>query len=50
MTKTEKWQKWDRMFGWDSSYWIWKEWPKRNGYYYFKDSVAIQINDPDMPF
>lgn len=50
MTKAEKRAYWDLIFGWDSSHWIWKEWPKRNGYYYLKDAVATQISDPDMPF
>jgi len=50
MTKAEKYKEWDLIFGWDSSKWKWKEWPKRFGYYYLRDSVAIQISDPDLPF
>lgn len=50
MSKYEKYKLWDRAFGFDPEQWKWKEWPKRFGYYYLRDSVAIQISDPDLPF
>jgi hypothetical protein len=50
MTKAEKYKEWDRIFGFDTEQWKFEEWPKRNGWYYMRDSVGIQISDPTLPF
>ena len=47
MSRSEKWQLWDKMFGWEFKF---KEpWISRHGVYYAKD-IRCTIDDPDMPF
>ena len=47
MTKYEKWQLWDRLFGWPLK---WKKpWKDKHGVNYFRDIQCV-IDDPDMPF
>jgi len=47
MTKYEKWQHWDRLFGWQLK---WKKpWLPIHGVYYTKN-MKCSIDDPDMPF
>ncbi len=44
MTKYEKWQLWDRLFGWPV------KWKKEWKYPYKTSNIPVERDDPDMPF
>lgn len=49
MTKTEKYQEWDRIFGFCQ--FKFQEWKSKDGSTkYLKDCPCEQISDPDIPF
>lgn len=49
--KEKKYQEWDRIFGFGSENFKFKEWPSKNGSAkYLKDCPCQQISDPDIPF
>jgi hypothetical protein len=49
MTKTDKYQEWDRIFGFAE--FKFKEWKSKDGSIkYLKDCPCEQISDPTIPF
>jgi hypothetical protein len=51
MNKFEKWENWDRIFGFGPDNWKFEEWkPKHGSWYFMADCRCQQISDPDLPF
>jgi len=51
MSKYEKYELWDRAFGFGPDNWKYAEWPtKDRATYYLKQCPGNQISDPDLPF
>lgn len=51
MSKTDKYFKWDQIFGFGYATFKFKEWKSKNGSNkYLRDCPCEQISDPDLPF
>ena len=49
--KEQKYQEWDKIFGFGCENFKFKEWPSKNGSNkYLKDCPCEQISDEDLPF